>query len=255
MLRALLVIALVILFVVSMRTPSLDRSWDEDVGVLAGVDIGTDQSITLTNVRDWQYAINSITAKRYFDETFNPDDIVNLWLYEQQLDSTGLIAHTFVVFEFKESYGRSKYLGLSVETRRELDEEYSVVGGALRKFEITHIWATEEDLVTRRVQFLDYPLTRYRLDIPAEYRAQIFRKFAEETRSLASQPQWYNTVTNNCTSSLLRYVNASEADAIPMHHSYVFTGLVDEYLEELGFKSADYSLYVTREYLKSESLR
>ncbi len=248
-------IALIILLIVSMRTPSLDRVWDEDVEVLASVDIAADQTITLMNVRDWQYAINTITGKNYFDQAFDPNDIVNLWLYEQQLDTAGLIAHTFVVFEFDDSYGRAKYLGLSVETRREQGEEYSVVGGALRKFEITHIWATEEDLVTRRVQFLDYPLTRYKLDIPAAYRAQIFRKFAEETRSLASQPQWYNTVTNNCTSSLIKYVNESEADAIPIHHSYVFTGLVDDYLEELGFKSTDYSQHVTREFLQSNSLR
>ncbi|MDA0682938.1 MAG: hypothetical protein O3A57_00785 [Bacteroidetes bacterium] len=40
--------------------------------------------------------------------------------------------------------------GLLIEVRREVGEEYSVFGGAMRSFEITHIWATEKDLVTRR---------------------------------------------------------------------------------------------------------
>ena len=178
-----------------------------------------------------------------------------MWMYEQQLDPSGLIAHTFLVFEFDESYERGRYLGLSVETRREQGEEYSIIGGALRSFEITHIWATETDLVTRRVQYLDYPLTRYRLEIPAEYHSRIFLKFAKETQSLASVPRWYNTVSNNCTSSLIKHVNEIEPGAIPLHYTYALTGKVDEYLEQLGYKASDYSLPITRTFLESQELR
>jgi len=240
---------------VSSRHPSLSRVWDEDVRVLAGVDISTDGRVQLTNVRDWRYTQDSIVSKEYFDASFDPNDIVDLWLYEQQLDDVGLIAHTFIVFEFSESYGPARFLGLSVETRRELGEKYSLVGGVLRAFEVTHIWATEEDLVTRRVQLLDYPLTRYRLDIPAEVRSRVFVKMARETGQLAATPRWYNTATNNCSSSLIKYVNESEPDAIPVHYSYVLTGKVDDYLEKLGYLDPEYSLAVTRDYLAANALR
>jgi len=253
--RVLLVGALGLLIFVSLREPSLNRTWDEDVGILAGVEISNDQTVTLTQIRDWRYAINSITSKEYFDASFDPNDIVAMLMYEQLLDAAGLISHTFLVFEFDDSYDRGRYLGLSVETRREQGEEYSIIGGALRSFEITHIWATEKDLVSRRVQYLDYPLTRYRLEIPAEYRSRIFLKFAQETRSLASVPRWYNTASNNCTSSLIRYVNESEPGAIPFHYSHVLTGKVDEYLERLGYKASDYSLHITRDFLASHKLR
>ncbi len=248
-------LGLLILLFVSLRTPSLERLWDEDVNVLAGVDALPGETIFISKIRDWQYATNLITEKSYFDASFDPNDIAAMWMYEQQLDSSGLIAHTFVVFEFDDSYGRAKYLGLSVETRREKGETYSLLGGVLRQFEITHIWATEKDLVTRRVLFLDYPLTRYKLEMPVAYYAQIFRKFAQETKGLASQPQWYNTVTNNCTSSLIKYVNESESNAIPIHYSYVLTGKVDEYLADLGYKNRDYSLHITRDFLHSNALR
>jgi hypothetical protein len=254
-LLALLVVAFVLLIFVSLREPSLSRTWDEDVSILAGVEISNDEAVTFTQVRDWNYAINSISSRGYFDASFDPKDIVAMWMYEQQLDTAGLIAHTFLVFEFNESYERGRYLGLSVETRREQGEEYSIIGGALRSFEITHIWATEKDLVTRRVQYLNYPLTRYKLEIPAEYRSQIFSKFAKETQSLASVPRWYNTASNNCTSSLIKYVNESKPGAIPFHYSYALTGKVDEYLEQLGFKVADYSLQITRDFLASHELR
>ncbi len=254
-LMVLLIAALALLIFVSLREPSLSRTWDEDVSILAGIEISNDEVVTLSQIRDWNYAVNSISSKTYFDASFDPKDIVAMWMYEQQLGVSGLIAHTFLVFEFDESYERGRYLGLSVETRREQGEEYSIIGGALRSFEITHIWATEKDLVTRRVQFLDYPLTRYRLEIPAEYRSQVFSKFAKETRSLASVPRWYNTASNNCTSSLIKYVNESEPGAIPFHYSYALTGKVDEYLEQLGYKASDYSLHITRGFLESHELR
>jgi hypothetical protein len=251
----LLAATVVLLIVVALREPSLSRSWDEDVSVLAGVEVSNDELVTLTQIRDWSYAINSISSKKYFDAEFDPKDIVAMWMYEQPLDTSGLIAHTFLVFEFNESYERGRYLGLSVETRREQGEKYSIIGGALRSFEITHIWATEEDLVTRRVQYLDYPLTRYRLEIPPKYRSQIFSKFAKETQRLASVPRWYNTASNNCTSSLIKYVNESEPGAIPLHFSYALTGKVDEYLERLGYKASDYALQITRDFLESHELR
>ena len=240
----------------ALKTPSLERTWDEDVRVLAGVDIAADGAVTLTNVRDWSYAIDSIVSREYFDATFDPADIRDVWMYEQILDGErGLIAHTFVVFEFDSSYGDARWLGLSVETRRETGETYSLVGGMLRAFEVTHIWATEHDLVTRRVQLLDYPLTRYRLVLTPDQRARIFTRFAEETRDLAVRPSWYNTVTRNCTSSLVRYANESRPGAIPWHRSWVLTGGMDEYLAELGYLEASTAEHITRDWLAANTLR
>ena len=248
-----------ILIVVSMREPRLDRVWDEDVSILAGVDFpiksSEESSVELTRIRDWVYADQSIVSKNYVDVTYDPADLVEMWMYEQELDSAGRIAHTFLVFEFDDSYGDQRFLGLSVETRREEGEEYSLLGGSLRAFEITHIWATERDLVRRRVQYLDYPLTRYRLQIPEETRSRIFVKMARETKDLSHSPKWYNTVVNNCTSSLIKYVNESEPGAIPFHFSYVFTGRVDDYLEQLGYLDGESALAVTREYLTINALR
>ena len=86
-------------------------------------------------------------------------------------------------------------------------------------------------------------------------RSRIFRKFTEETAELADKPRWYSTTTNNCSSSLIRYVNESEANAIPLHYSYVLTGTVDEYLGKLGYLDTDDSLAITRDYLAANGVR
>ena len=115
--------------------------------------------------------------------------------------------------------------------------------------------ATERDLVTRRVQFLDYPLTRYRMVLTPDQRARIFTRFAEETRDLAAEPAWYNTVTRNCTSSLIRYANEGRPGAIPWHWSWVLTGGMNEYLAELGYLDPASALPITRDWLARNPLR
>lgn len=117
------------------------------------------------------------------------------------------------------------------------------------------MWATEEDLVTRRVEHLDYPLTRYEVVVPEEYLGPIFLRFVEETATLSETPRWYNTLTTNCTSSLVTYVNRVQPGAIPWHYSFVFTGWVDEYLARLGYLRAASAQPITRDWLAANPLR
>jgi hypothetical protein len=251
----LLVAVLWIGTLLAARRPSLSRDWDEDVRVLAGVEELPDGSVRLTQVRDWRYARDAVLARDYHDVRYDPGEVEGLWVYEQELGLGGRIAHTFLVFEFPESYGSDRWLGLSVETRREVGETYSLVGGVLQKFEVTHIWAKEEDLVRRRVELLDYPLTRYRVTVSNENVARLFRRFVRETAELARTPRWYNTLTTNCTSSLIQYVNTVEPGSIPWHYSFVLTGRTDDYLARLGYLDPASAQHITRDWLAGNPLR
>ncbi len=240
----------------AIREPSLERTWDEDVRVLTGVDRLPDGAYRLTAVRNWTYTDDSVVSTAYQPIRYDPADVEALWLYEQELGLGGRIAHTFLVFQFPFRYGPTfRWLGLSVETRREVGERYSIVGGVLKKFEVTHIWAAEEDLVRRRVEYLDYPLTRYPVTVPREYLARIFEQMIQETDALADTPRWYNTLTTNCTSSLIRYVNEAEPGAIPGHWSSIFTGRADDHLGELGYVDLASAVPITKEWLAATPLR
>lgn len=240
---------------VALREPSLDRLWDEDVRVLTPVILEDDGRLRLEHVRRWTYSADAVVSKEYGPASYDPDDVSGLWLYEQELGLGGRIAHTFLVFEFPESYGEDRWPGISVETRREIGETYSIIGGMLRRFELTHIWAREDDLVRRRVEYLDYPLTRYRVDVASEHVARIFRQFVDETAALAERPRWYHTLTTNCTSSLIEYVNRVQPDAIPWDFSFVLTGRTDDYLAQLGYLDPGSAEAITRSRLATAPLR
>jgi hypothetical protein len=218
------------------KEPLRLAAWDPDVRVLAQVEISEDESqIAFKGIRDWTYARDEVLTEDYFSETYQVDDLEKVWFYLQPLDVSGFVAHTFVVFEFNESYGDRRHLGISVETRRQQGQEYSVVKGAFKGFMLVHTWATEADLTSRRTDYYDYELFKHELILSKADKKGLLKAFARETNSLHSNPAFYNTVTNNCTNALAYYVNELKPGAIPWHYSFIFTGKSVEYLRSLGY--------------------
>jgi hypothetical protein len=221
--------------VAATSTPSMDRDWAEDMRIMATGEVTAEGDVRLSDVRNWRYARDSVVSRGYLDGVWDPRDVRTIWLYSQEFDEGGWTAHTFLVFEFDESYGDRRYLGISMEARREVGEDYSIARGLMRGFEAAIVWATEEDLVSRRTVYAGVPIKRFRLVVRPEVRAAVFRGMVEETRALAARPRWYNTALYNCTNALVRYTNHTTPGAIPRHYSWVLTGRVDEYLERLGY--------------------
>lgn len=219
------------------KEPLRLAAWDDDVRVLAQVAISEDESeIEFRGIRNWTYAgPKQVATTDYFNQTYKLEDLERTWFYLQPLDATGLIAHTFVVFEFSESYGDKRYLGISVETRRQQGQEYSLLKGAFKGFMLVHTWATEADLTSRRTDYYDYELFKHELQLSKADQKGLLKAFARETNELHTNPKFYNTVTNNCTNALAYYVNQIKPGAIPWHYSFIFTGKSVEYLKSLGY--------------------
>ncbi len=216
------------------RTPRLDRDWDDDVAVLADVSFASDATrFTISNARAWRYSSAGAVKRDRFTATYRFADLTGMAFYEQPLDRSGLIAHTFVVFEFSGDYAEPR-LGVSVETRRERGEEYSLLQGALRGFELTYTWATEADLVERRVKYLGYRLRKYPVRQAVVDQRRYLEQFARDTIALATEPRWYNTITSNCTNVIINAANDVAPGFVPFDISFILTGLAAPYLVERG---------------------
>lgn len=232
----LAVAALAVLLVAAgqFRTPRLDRDWDDDVAILADVSIAPDGThFTIRNARDWSYSSLGPARRDTFAATYRFADLTGMAFYEQPLDRSGLIAHTFVVFEFAGDYAEP-LLGVSVETRRERGEEYSLLKGALRGFELTYTWATAADLVARRVSYLGYRLRKYPVRQAVADQRRYLERFLRDTIALATEPRWYNTITSNCTNVIIGAANDVAPGFVPFDTSFILTGLAAPYLVERG---------------------
>jgi len=218
-----------------LRTPSQNRNWAEDTSRLSSAKYSeNNNTFTMQNIRNWSYTDKKILKKEYLDKSYHIDKLESLWLYVQPIALGETIAHTFLVFEFKGN-NRQEYLGISIEARLEVGESYSAVSGLFRQLELHYTWATEQDLVMRRVVNLGYLLKRYKIKAETRDIQALLIKLIDTTNSLASVPRWYNTLLSNCTNELLKSANKVHKGTMPLHYSFFLTGYVDDYLDDLGY--------------------
>ena len=116
--------------------------------------------------------------------------------------SARAIAHTILSWQFEDAAP----LAISIETRKEVGEDYSALRGFFRQFELYYVIADERDLIRLRTNFRgeDTYLYRHRLP-PARARALLLDYLAKVNR-LEKEPDWYNAFTQNCTTAIFLHI-------------------------------------------------
>ena len=146
------------------------------------------------------------------------------------------IAHVFVSFGFRDG----RHLAISVETRRERGETYSSLAGFFRHYELIYVVADERDLIGVRTDIRRERVYLYRLQISPDTVRRLFLSYIERTADLAARPEFYNTLTNNCTTSILGRANAV-SPAIAYSWKILASGHAAEYAYELGLLGSQLS--------------
>ena len=214
-----------------LQSPSHDRVWAEDFSRLSEA-VATDDTVTITNVRDWQYSDSEVVERVWLDEVvINPADITEVWFVVTPFGATQLAGHTFLTFELVSGEAYS----FSIEARREADEAYSAPVGLFRQFELIYVWSTERDALTRRIIKDAEALRLHRLELSVSDAQTLFKTVVAATEQLAQEPRFYNTLTANCTNLLAKTINARYPDTIPYHYSWNLPGNSDEFLINQGY--------------------
>ncbi len=72
----------------------------------------------------------------------------------------------------------------------------------------------------------------YRVQATAVEKRRLFLSYLDCIASVAETPEFYNTLTNNCTTNVLW--RAKAAGAIPMNWKVLVSGYADQYAYQLG---------------------
>jgi hypothetical protein len=226
-----LVLAAGIVFVLC-RTPRNDRLWADEFARTATVSFVPDGPVVLKNVRDFRYGDHSIVTETWLaDVRLDPAKITRAWFVLEPFGSWKAVGHTYLTFEFSD--GRA--FSFSIEARKEKDESYSAVLGALNQYELAYTWGTERDFLTRRILYLDHPVYMYPLTISAEQARAVFKALLVKTNELAAHPRFYNTLTANCTNLLAEIVNGIKPGAVPWSYTWYLPGHSDRFLTGVGY--------------------
>jgi hypothetical protein len=235
-LAVVVVAVLIAILRLNLKQPRAERNWEpEFTNLTTFEDLGGGRW-RLNNLRHWTWTQSGPKDKIWGNRTIDENAVTALWYYVQPFGGWDGIAHTFLVFELGGEGGKAAdYIGVSVEARREIGEIYSPLSGLFRAYELTYLWASEKDLLTRRALYLPDELYGYRLNVPPQTVRAALRHFIARTNELAARPRFYNTLFSNCTNELAKTVNGGGEDFIPYHYSFVLTGFADRYLHRLGY--------------------
>jgi hypothetical protein len=207
--------------------PSNDRDWQPDVAMLPYADIDGNE-IVLHNIRNCDYRTETNFDVRYYRKTLDLDKLRTADLYMVYWGSP-YIAHTMVSFGFK----GGEYVCFSIETRKQKGQGYSAIKGLFRQFELIYVVGDERDLVRLRTNYRKgEEAYLFRLHGSPERVRNFFLEYVYRINSLRQQPEWYNALTDNCTTSIRAQRAAS--DRAPWDWRMLVNGYGDHLLYERG---------------------
>lgn len=229
LLMALVPIALVVAAFTLIR-PSNQRDWIPEQARLPRADFSGD-SVTIRNLRNFSYDMQGKPIPRYEDRSYALAEVETVWFILAPFDQKSRgPAHSFLSFGFADS----QYVAVSVEARRERGEAYSLVKGLLRQFEIMYVIGDERDLIGMRVNQRGDDVYVYPIRASRDQVRTLFVQVLERANRLYEQPEFYNTLTNNCTTNIVDHANRVSAVKIPFSREVLLPGYADELALRLG---------------------
>jgi hypothetical protein len=180
--------------------PRNDRNWIKENERQASVRFDGDL-VHVRDVRNFQWRSDTDFTPVWEDRTYDLSKIraADLFLSEW---GAPMIAHTIMSWEFEDG----QHLAISIETRKEVGEEYSAVLGFFRQFELFYAVADERDVIGVRTNVRGETDHLYRLSASPARARRLLVEYLVSIDELATKPRWYNALTQNCTTTIVRHV-------------------------------------------------
>lgn len=120
-----------------------------------------------------------------------------------------------------------------------IDKVRKPLKGLLRQYELMYVVADERDVIGLRTNFRRDPVYLYPVKTTRERMRTMFLEMLARANRLALQPEFYNSLTNNCTSNIVAHVNTLAPGSIPFSYKTLFPAYSDRLAYELGLIPAD----------------
>ena len=232
------------------RKPNHHRDWTEDQQILPSIST-YGGLITIHNVRNATYKSKDDYDVRYYDKTFKVGDLESLWLiiepFGPKLPFNLRAAHVFVSLGLADG----SFVSISVEIRKKKGDSFSTRGalnGLLRYYELMYVVADEKDVIQLRTNHREDDVLLYPLDVSKEISQNIFLDFAKEINELYEKPSFFHTITDNCTTILVRNLRKNGIQLPRWNLSYISPAYIDTLFYTQGLIKTNLSLKDARDH-------
>ena len=226
--------------------PSHFRDWAPEQAVLPYAEFHGDQ-VTIRNVRNCQYFASDVYLVDYYDKTVDLNSVRGVDFIIVPFETMPVLAHTMISFDIAGPDGKPDYLTVSVETRKEKHEEYNPLKGSARQFELMYVLADERDAIQQRTNFRGEHVFLYRTTATPDAARLLLADVLDRVNQIAKQPEFYDTLTNNCTSNIVRHINRIKPNRIVADVRVLFPGYTDKLAYDEGLIERRGTFAETRE--------
>ena len=217
------------LLLVLLTSPSNQRDWSPDQARMATSEVAGDM-LKLRNVRNAVYRSTQDYDVRWEDRSLDLRRLNSVWFVVEPFGKWRGPAHTLLSFGFDDG----AYIAISVEIRKQVHESFSPLLGLLRQYELIYIVGDERDLIGlranhRRDQVYLYPIGT----TPALMRALLL-SMLDRANALALKPEFYNTLSNSCTSNIVDHIELIAPGRVPFSGKTLLPAYADDLAFDLG---------------------
>lgn len=209
--------------------PSNDRDWIPEHRLLAYADFDRDH-VHLHNVRNCEFFSYRDCLVDYYDKTYDLSKLRTVDFVMIPFNDARYLAHTMLSFGFE----GGDYVGVSVEVRLEKGEGYDAAIGLFNQFELIYVIADERDLIRVRAEYRDVDVLIYPTKATPEQARRLFVDVLRRANQLKDQPEYYDTLSNNCTTNIVRHINTLAPNRVPHDFRVLLPGYADNLAYDLG---------------------
>lgn len=214
-------------------TPSNFRDWVPEQAVAPTVSFHGNQ-VTVRNVRNCKYFANDVYMIDYYDKTIDLSRVRGVDYIVVPFDGTPALAHVMLSFQIEGADGKPDHMAVSVETRKEKDEKYNPFKGSINQYELIYVLADERDVIQFRTVYNGEQLYLYHTTASPAAAQALLTDVLTRVNQIAQAPEFYDTLTNNCTSNIVHHVNRIKPNRIVTDYRALLPGYSDQLAYDEG---------------------
>jgi hypothetical protein len=178
-------------------------------------------------VRNCKYFANDVYMVDYYDKSIDLNRVEGVDFIVVPFKSAPSLAHVMISFQIAEPDGTRNHLAISVETRKEKDQQYNPVKGSVREYELMYVVADEKDVIQFRTNYNGEDVYLYHTVAGPQDARALLVDVLGRVNQIHETPEFYNTLTNNCTSNVVRHVNRIKPNRIVADYRVLLPGYSD----------------------------